>query len=67
MTTEETQETQPAKTLDQHAAELDAWLQARGLVPMVVARGKRTGALSSIDDFMPDTHAATFILQPVRR
>lgn len=58
---------QTTKTLDQHAAELDAWLEARGLVPLVVARGNVTGSLTRIEDFMPASHTATFILQPVNR
>lgn len=52
------------KTLDQHAADLDAWLAERGLVPLVVAQGKVTGALAPIADFMPASHLATWILQP---
>lgn len=54
------------KTLDRHAAELDAWLKERGLVPVVVARGRVSGGLSPIDDFMPATHDAVFTLQPGR-
>lgn len=52
----------PTKTLEQHQADLNQWLQERGLVPMVVAVGKRTGAPSAIADFMPPTHDAQFIL-----
>lgn len=59
--------TESPKTLDQHAADLDAWLKERGLQPIVVARGIRTGALVPVDDFMPDTHVATFVLQPVQK
>jgi hypothetical protein len=64
---ETTTEPTPTKTLDQHAADLDAWLKARGLVPVVVARGNVTGSLTRIEDFMPASHAATFILKPVSR
>lgn len=64
--TDEAKET-PAKTLDQHAADLDAWLAERGLAPMIVARGRVSGALSPIADFMPATHDATFILQPTKQ
>jgi phage gp36-like protein len=41
---------QTTKTLDQHAAELDAWLKARGLVPVVVMQGIDTGHISPIAD-----------------
>lgn len=58
----------PTKTLDQHAADLDAWLKARGLVPVVVMQGIDTGHISPIADYVRQYpgHRPTFILQPRR-
>ena len=52
----------PEKTLEQHTADLKRWFEDRGVMPIVVAQGKRSGALSPIADFQPDTHVFTFIL-----
>lgn len=64
---EETTTTTTPKSLDEHMREFEQWLKARNLQPIVVALGKRSGSISPIVDFMPDTHQATFILQPVQR
>ncbi len=53
----------PPPTLEQYAAELSAWCNERGLVPVVVARGKRSGAAVPIADFLPESHEAHIILQ----
>lgn len=60
----EEQPTQP--TLEQHGADLEAWLKARNLTIVVIAVGKRTGATMPIADFMPDTHNASFALAQVQ-
>ena len=64
--TEPTEPTPPTKTLEQHQADLNQWLQERGLVPVVVAVGKYTGTPSPIADFMPRTHDAQFFLLEAR-
>jgi len=50
-------------TMEEHMADLQQWLRERGLIPVVVAVGKRSHAASPIADFMPDTHVAIFTLQ----
>lgn len=55
--------TSPPKTVEQHMADLSVWFNERGLVPVVVALGKRTNTLCAIDDFLPETHTATFTVQ----
>lgn len=41
--------------------ELQALLDRSGLVPVIVAVGKRSGAQVPIVDFLPDTHDVTVV------
>lgn len=63
----ETTTTTTTKTQEQHFADLVAWCKARGLQPVIMAQGKRTGAMCPIDDFLPETHTAIFTVMPEAR
>lgn len=45
-------------------ADLNAWLQERGLVLVPVAVGRKSGQMASIGDWEPDSHYFTFALVP---
>lgn len=54
----------PARTPEQHMADLNAWLQERGLVLVPVAVGRKSGQMASVQDWEPDSHYFTFALVP---
>ena len=60
------QEEFSAPTIQQHLAELEQWLQDRGVIIVPCVMGARTKALSPIEDFLPTTHAATWALQVIQ-
>lgn len=60
-TGEITEEAQPL-TLQEHGEALQRWLRERGLVIVPVAQGRRTGQVTALDDFLGETHRATYIL-----
>lgn len=69
MSDEQTPMEQQAGAFDEQAfeqlhRELDAWLAERGVTAVIMARGRRSGQLSPLVDFLPDTHDATIVLVP---
>lgn len=60
----ENTKTAEQQDIEQLRIAFDAWLAEHGVQPLVVARGRRSGQLSPIDDFMPDSHEASFVLVP---
>ena len=50
-------------TIQQHLADLERWLKERNLAITPCVRGLRTGALAPVEDYLPETHAATWALQ----
>lgn len=56
-------ETIEQPTIQQHLADLEQWLKERHLVIVPCVRGLRTGALAPVEDYLPETHAATWALQ----
>lgn len=61
-----TAEAPAPKTLAQLQVELQTWLDQNHLQVAVMAHGLRTGQFAPIEDFMPATHEATFVVQRVQ-